>query len=237
MLPVEDRDLLPDYELFAGAKNYRGWLLAHFSRALGRRVLEVGSGVGAWAGDLRALDLFVSIDVSEDRLVAARRKHAGANARFLTMDICHADALSLKADGFDTILCVNTLEHIEDDSRALANMREILTGGGRLILVVPALRSLYGALDRRYGHHRRYELGALREALREAGFAIESACHMNAIGAVAWFFYGRVLGRTGAPTRSLALFDRLVPVCALVDRLSGPPLGLSIVAVCRKDSP
>jgi 2-polyprenyl-3-methyl-5-hydroxy-6-metoxy-1,4-benzoquinol methylase len=55
------------------------------------------------------------------------------------------------------VLCINVLEHTEDDVAALRNAYALLPGGGRVIVFVPADRSLYGSLDRSVGHLRRYE--------------------------------------------------------------------------------
>ena len=49
------------------------------------------------------------------------------------------------------------LEHIPDDARALACIHRLLAPGGRLLLLVPAERYLYGTLDRALGHYRRYQ--------------------------------------------------------------------------------
>ena len=55
--------------------------------------------------------------------------------------------------GYDTVICSNVLEHIEDDVRALRNIRTLLKPGGRLLLYVPATPRLYCAIDRHVGHH------------------------------------------------------------------------------------
>ncbi len=48
------------------------------------------------------------------------------------------------------------MEHIEDDEQFLHNAHRALVPGGTLLLFVPALPWLYGAMDREFGHCRRY---------------------------------------------------------------------------------
>ena len=58
------------------------------------------------------------------------------------------DARRLPALGkFDTIVMLDVLEHTEDDVATLAALREMLTESGSVVLKVPALPQLYGALD------------------------------------------------------------------------------------------
>ena len=67
----------------------------------------------------------------------------------------------------------DVLEHIEDDSGALANLHRVLKREGRLYIAVPAHRLLWSAEDVAAGHYRRYTLGSLSERLRHAGFAVD----------------------------------------------------------------
>src|SRR5947209_2599289 len=79
----------------------------------------------------------------------------------------------MAAHGCDTAICFNVLEHVEDDVGALVNMRHILTPGGRLLLIVPALSWIFGTVDRSLGHYRRYTPAVLRARMAAAGFEIE----------------------------------------------------------------
>ena len=42
---------------------------------------------------------------------------------------------------------MNVLEHIEDDRSTLADFASVLPSGGHLVLLVPAMKALYGTLD------------------------------------------------------------------------------------------
>ena len=73
---------------------------------------------------------------------------------------------------FDVITALDVLEHIEDDGAVLATLRSWLSPDGVLILTVPALRQLWSSWDQALGHKRRYNAAALRQVLRQAGFAV-----------------------------------------------------------------
>ena len=53
----------------------------------------------------------------------------------------------LRGERLDSIVCLNVLEHIEDDRTTLQNFASVLSPGGHLVLLVPALEALYGTLD------------------------------------------------------------------------------------------
>jgi SAM-dependent methyltransferase len=228
-------ELLEDYRSLCGDSENLRWLMREVESKIGERVLEVGTGIGGWTNRLAGKELLVSIDVSTYRLGVASDTCKNPNVVFANADICSERAVALASYGFDTVLCINTLEHIEEDGKALRNMFRVLSSGGRLVLVVPAIGFLYGSLDRRYGHHRRYHKGKLRRAMGEAGFEVESIRYRNLLGAVGWFLYGKVFRAQGPPVRSFTLYDRMVRAYAVLDRILGPPFGLSLVAVgCKR---
>jgi hypothetical protein len=113
-------------------------------------------------------------------------------------------------------------------------MRAVLADGGSLVLVVPAIPALFGPLDRRYGHCRRYGRSGLAGALERAGFAAPRLRHANLLGALGWAVHGLAFAGSGPPRRSFALFNRLLPAYAPLDRLLGPPVGLSLIATARR---
>jgi 2-polyprenyl-3-methyl-5-hydroxy-6-metoxy-1,4-benzoquinol methylase len=86
---------------------------------------------------------------------------------------------------FDTVICLNVLEHVEDDHTALTNIREVLDEGGKAIVLVPQGPALYGTLDRVLGHVRRYSREQLASVGENAGFAVKEILPFNRAGAPA----------------------------------------------------
>src|SRR5438309_788954 len=112
----------------------------------------------------------------------------------------------------DTIICLNVVEHIPDDVGSLAAMRALLQPAGRLVLLVPALPRIYGALDEALGHVRRYTPRELREKYDRVGFRVAHLEYFNLFGIPGWWFAGRILRRRIIPAGSLGLYDALVPL-------------------------
>jgi SAM-dependent methyltransferase len=208
------------------------WLFEEIRPHLGRRVLEVGCGHGNLTQHLLDRDLVVAIDVEPSSVEIVRAKFRGChNVLAYTHDICDEAVQALAAHAIDTVVSLNVLEHIEDDTLALVNMGRILLPGGTLVLIVPAFGWLYGTMDAAIGHFRRYTKMSIVAKLKQAGFAVSPLYYMNALGALGWFVNGRVLRQEVPPSGQLRWFNRLVPLVATVERLLRPPLGISLVSI------
>jgi SAM-dependent methyltransferase len=221
----------------ASARNYYAWIAAQFQPVLGERVLDIGGGHGAHLDHVVGGERFVmSVDLSPECVVEMQERFEGHNFAALCGDITDRAFLEqLIAQRFDTILCINVLEHIERDSYALAAMARILEQcGGSLFLLVPAHPVLYGTPDILAGHFRRYRRRDLQELLTAAGFRSVSARYFNAFGAIPYFLNSRILRPKtlgGSVDTQIVLFDRyLVPVLRPMESLIGAPFGQSLIA-------
>jgi len=238
---VDDRPA--GYETMAAemphATNYYRWIASQLRPYLGTRILDIGGGYGAHLEPLLTEGHHIlSIDMSEDSVVFMRNrfKHfAGFQAD--CADFGHDDVRGrLTEDRFDTITCLNVLEHIEDDRAALKDMRDILARQkGMLLLQVPALQWLFGSLDEQAGYFRRYTRSTLSRVLNEAGFKIIHVRYFNLFGVLPWLVNARILRRSvtsGAVDAQIRIFDRyLVPTLRFLEQRVNPPLGQSLIAV------
>jgi 2-polyprenyl-3-methyl-5-hydroxy-6-metoxy-1,4-benzoquinol methylase len=89
--------------------------------------------------------------------------------------------VNLRNQTFDVITMFDVLEHIENDSAALALLRQRLRPNGYLVLSVPAYRWLWSDHDVVNQHFRRYTRGELVARLREAGFRLQRATYFNSV--------------------------------------------------------
>lgn len=220
----------------AAARNYNEWLLDRLRPYLGRRVLDVGAGLGTFC-DLvaRECDLVVALE-SDPVFAAALRDRFGDNGRVRVVEAeVEVVEPSLLPGPFDSIVCLNVLEHIGDDAAAVGRFHELLTPGGRLLLLVPAHPALYGPADRVLGHERRYSKQALRRLLERSGFTLDVARHVNPVGAAGWLVSGKLLRRADIPRGPLRAYDRVVPLLRRLDRLE-LPFGLSVWVVARRQA-
>jgi SAM-dependent methyltransferase len=218
------------------AKNYTRWVLRQFEGSFGRNVLEVGIGHGGYGDHVPASASYCGLDIDPKNVADARERYPSRS--FIEGDVTSDEFLRLEAKGFDTVLCCNVLEHIEDDRRAVRNMLRVLAAGGRLLLLVPALPSLFNDLDRIAGHQRRYTKATLSGTIDPALGRVKRLAYFNSVGALGWLANSFVR-HENIESRSIAMqvafFDRvMVPVSRVADRLVARSFGQSLVAVVEK---
>ena len=213
------------------------WLFGAIEPYVGERVLEVGCGLGNLTRHLVDRELVVGVDVSEASVahVNSTYRHDPHVLAF-AYDVTSPVVLSLKTHRFDTVVSLNVLEHIEDDRLALQRIHELLAPSGRLVLIVPAHRQLYGTMDRAIGHYRRYSDRDLTRKLHDARFEIIVQKHINCIGALGWMVNGRILRREAPPPSQLRLFNSMMGLIAAFERVFRLPFGLSILSVSERGS-
>ena len=214
---------------------YLEWQLDQFRPLLGQRILEVGCGVGGIVDLLGQRERIVGIDVETDVLeYAARRFAHRPECRFIHADIArlapelHAD---LQSEAFDSIVCINVLEHIRDDINALQVMESLLVPKGILALLMPAHLGLYGPYDRLDGHYRRYTRPYLRTILGWTRLRPLRMRYFTMIGAAGWWVQYKLLKRSIHGSGQFGIMNRLIPMMRPVERLLPPPFGLSLIAI------
>ena len=221
----------------ARADNYSDWTASLFAPYVKGRVLEVGCGVGTYTRLLVercSPERLMSIDISSDAI-----EHCRTRLRHPIVEFKCTDVLNVSGE-FDTIVCMNVLEHIADDRSALRHMMEMLRPRGTLFLLVPAHNSFFTPWDDASGHFRRYSKRDVRAMISEvpdsSRFQV-TQYYFNAIGGLGHFFVFQVLGK--APTKSVAgeigFFDKwIVPV---MRRIEGrrTPFGISLVSVVVRE--
>jgi len=222
------------------ARNYYAWIASFFEPVLGRRILDIGGGHGAHLEHVVDGRRFVmSLDVSAESVTEMKQRFASQQFEALHGDITDASVIrQLVPREFDTILCINVLEHIEHDEAALRAMAAILRPtAGRLFLLVPAHPILYGTPDVLAGHWRRYRRKELRQKLAAAGFGTTRLLYFNGFGAIPYGVNSRIVRpRTlsGIVDRQIVVYDRFfVPVLRRLESWVHPPFGQSLVATAE----
>ena len=215
---------------------YNAWLHARFEPFLGKRILEVGSGVGNQTRFFDGRERVVASDIEPHYVRELRGKYDGrANVRVgsFRFPLTDADAADLDAEKVDTVVCLNVLEHIEDDRETLAGFARVLDAGGHLVLLVPAMPSLYGSLDLHLRHFRRYDRKALKGLVEGAGFAVEEIRYLNRPGVFGWWLNSKLLRRRVLPKGQLSAFKAILPFLRLEEKTS-PSFGMSLLVLARK---
>jgi len=199
-------------------------------------VLEIGSGLGHLSGLIvDAAASAVLSDVEPRYLDALRRAFAARpGVTVVPYDLEAPPPAPIAARRFDTIVAVNVIEHVKDDTELVRELAALLRPGGKLVVYVPACPFAYGALDRALGHYRRYTRSSLKALLEGAGLRPTPPAYMNGVGLIGWTVNGRLLRRRQLPPYQVALFERLVPLLSIEDRVRLPlGLGLHTAAIKR----
>lgn len=102
-------------------------------------VLDAACGVGygtALIGTTAAR--VVGVDLSAEAVSYARQRYGAPNTSFHEMDVL---ALDLPAASFDAVCSFETIEHLPDPARFLAELARVLRPGGRLFISTPHVES------------------------------------------------------------------------------------------------
>ena len=220
----------------AAAKHYFAWQGRLVTRELGRRVIEVGCGLGNFTRLLLDREAVIAVDVEPRCIDLLRRRFP--DQPHLEAFVCDAGTpafAELVRYGPDSCVCLNVLEHIEDDVAALHNMAATLPSGGTIVLLVPAFPSLYGPIDRNLGHYRRYHRGGIRQLAATAGLHVRKAQYVNFVGFFGWWANSHIFRREAQSPRQIEFFDRwIVPLQSRLESLLPPPFGQSLLVVLTK---
>ncbi|HEV2446025.1 MAG TPA: glycosyltransferase [Candidatus Sulfopaludibacter sp.] len=213
-------------------KRFNRWMADTIRRYVGERVLEIGAGIGNLSQYLapRRRSYTVS-DYDDEHLARLRvRFQHRPNVRLMRCDLSRPEDFAGIQGQADTVICLNVLEHIQDDAVGLANIASALVPGGHAIVLVPHDQGIYGTLDKVLGHYRRYSEAELRERMDAAGFDVERVLYFNRVTRPGWYVNGRILKRRHFSRLQLWGFDRLVWLWRRIDRFIPWP-AVSLIAI------
>jgi SAM-dependent methyltransferase len=229
-----DRAGAETLEIMQAAPNYNWWQFSRITPYLGRRICEVGAGIGNMSSLMagHGLDLLVLTDTGpyyRDTLKDTFASYPEVVVDQLTLPDETA-AHRFQPYELDTVVALNVIEHIPDDIEAFRSIAAMLRPGGRAVILVPAFEGLFGSLDHELGHIRRYTRSNLSQRMSEAGFRVERAFYFNLVGTVGWWVNARLHKVPRIPVEQLRYFDALVPLLRLEDRVP-LPFGQSVIAI------
>ena len=134
----------------------------------------------------------------------------------------------------DSCVCLNVLEHIDDDLGTLQRIASILPARGVIVLLLPAFPALYGTIDRNLGHRRRYSRASIDKLASAAGLEVKKARYVNFAGFFGWWINAHILHRQAQSESQIEFFDRLAPFLSRLEAAIPPPFGQSLLAVLQK---
>jgi len=218
----------------ASAANYRRWIVDAIDPYLGKRIAEVGAGIGSITRIIleRPVDQIVAFEPSTNMFPHLAKSVEGhANARAVNELFGGEQA----GQDYDSVVYINVLEHVEHEREELLAAYHALRPGGHLLVFVPALAWLYSNFDREVGHFRRYSRDGLQRVVTHAGFDLVRSRYFDVAGVLPWYIHFTLLGR-GMGKGSVSLYDRwVVPPMRIVEGWVAPPLGKNVLLVARRN--
>ena len=237
---------LAAYAIEAKVEESHWWFVGRrtlFSRIIGRMrlpadaaVLDLGTSTGTNLRMLRDLRMtnVVGLDLSDEAIRFCAAKGFGTVRKGDITAIPFADA------SFDLVLATDVIEHVDDDAKALREIRRVLRPGGKAIVTVPAFKALWGPQDVLALHKRRYRMKPLVREAEAAGLRIASRFHFNYLLFAPIYLARRLLSAVPNRVRSEneingPLLNRILGAVFSFDVWSAPvlrpPFGVSILLV------
>ena len=213
---------------------FNKWLADTVSPWVGENVLEIGARLGSITLKLIPRQSYTVSDVDPLHLDYLRTRFGN----YSWMSVREVDAQKAAdfdplQETFDTVVCLNVLEHVARDEEALANVRRALVPGGSAIILAPQGQWLFSSLDRILGYHRRYSRRDLTEKCGRAGLDVIQVRSFNRVGSLVWLLNSWILRRKNLGKLQLKLFDSLIWLWRRIDRFLPLP-GLSLIVVARR---
>src|SRR5581483_8744931 len=220
----------------AGARRFNRWMADTIAPFVSGAVLEAGAGIGNLTEFLyRSENLYIAADLEDEHLaLLSKRLQSCRGLTIAKCDLLNSNDLAPYRDQMDTVVCLNVLEHVEDDIAGLRGLLSCLRCGGRAVILVPQGPRAYGSLDRVLGHHRRYTKPELHAKLLAAGFHLNRMVEFNRITYPGWVLNSRTFRRITLSDMQLRLFDCLVPLWRRIDRFLPWP-STSLIAIASRD--
>lgn len=181
-----------------GETDYRRTSLVRlvWSHVRGRRVLDLRCLGGELAVEFasRGFDV-TALDGHAEAVARTNERARQAGVPEPIAEQWDLTGLAERVNGrrFDTVLCLDVLNHVQDDEVTVADIGHVLADGGRVILMVPAFPGLLGARDRALGHLRRYTQKGLRALLARHGLAVQTMRYWNFAALPAYVVIERVM--------------------------------------------
>jgi SAM-dependent methyltransferase len=222
-------------EAIAGADKFNKWMYEVTGKRLEGRILEIGSGIGNISEFyLKAGRKIMLSDIRDNYCEFLHQKYGSdPNCEGVrNIDLVHPNFEVEYQDlleTFDGAFALNVVEHIQDDNLALANARKLLKKGGRLVILVPAYQSLYNNFDKALEHYRRYTKDSLCPIFEKNNFQVVHSQYFNLAAVAGWWVSGNLLKKEVIPSGQMKLYNFLVPIFKIMDKLVFNKMGISII--------
>lgn len=232
------------FDVIAEANKFNQWMYDTIRPHCKGNVLEIGSGIGNISEYFLKDNFNITLTDIRTGYCEKLRKIFGDYPNLLSVE--HMDLVDEEFESkfstyfnkFDTIFALNVVEHIRDDILAIRNCKKLLTDTGNLIILVPSYQILFNQFDieLELEHYRRYNKKSLTHIFKKAGMEVTHKQYFNMIGIFGWYFSGKILKRKTIPKDQMVIFNTLVPIFKIIDKMILNSIGLSTIGIGKKNN-
>lgn len=222
-----------ELDVFRLAKNWKRYVRNQILPYLKGDVLEVGAGIGSMTSALYQEAVRRWVCLEPDARHVQKIQHRLSLEKLDRCEVRQGMLADFRESGFDAILYMDVLEHIELDAAELERASGLLKEGGHLIVLAPAHPWLYSGFDRQVGHFRRYHRKTLH-AIAPLGVRHVRTRYLDSFGLMA-STGNRILNLVAPSRRQIIFWDRvLVPLSRKFDSKMHYRIGKSILTVWKR---
>jgi 2-polyprenyl-3-methyl-5-hydroxy-6-metoxy-1,4-benzoquinol methylase len=150
-------------------------------------------------------------------------------------EIKYITSLDSSKEYFDTIVSMNTLEHIKDDVKTLNELNNMLKQDGLLILYLPQSMKIWTNLDDLVGHYRRYTKKDLTNKLKLTNFQVTSTEYVDTVGWLVLYLTKHLKIKLNYSQKKLIFYDRYIfRFFKFLDRFFSNFFGKNILITAKK---
>ena len=200
-------------------------------------VLDVGCGGGELLNSLKGYGRLFGLEPSSAGATRSQARAKVVRGR--------AQQLPFREGLFNILTCLDVIEHLDDDAKALENFHQILNEKGVMILTVPAFKFLWSPRDILLGHKRRYTATGLKQLLEKCGFKIIRCSYINSFyfpGLLLYSLCKKLSGSSSKPRTDIllvpkwieGLFSFILKVEENILLHTDIPIGTSILCLVKK---
>lgn len=239
---MKQNDISENLEKWNNLDRYSRWMYHSYKKYIGNRILDIGAGIGNLTRFLiENGECVIGVDIFDKQIEIMNKRFAQhCNFNAINFNFLEDDLEKLRPYKFDTVVCVNVLEHLENDILAIKKMKEILEVNGKIIILVPAWKKLYSYLDKNVGHYRRYDRGELKKLAERCNMSVIQDKYFNFWGILPYYLKGKLVkDKGGSFSTDLKVVDsKFYNVASVIlepiENLLKPPIGLSEIIVLKK---
>jgi 2-polyprenyl-3-methyl-5-hydroxy-6-metoxy-1,4-benzoquinol methylase len=229
-----------ELELFSHAHNWKNYWGSKVKPYLGERVLEVGAGLGGTTQHLfngKTIKQWTCLEPDPALAQGIQDKIDKGlipnTCEILIKTLENLEKPQNTEGGYDSIIYIDVIEHIENDKAELAQTLPFLKKGGHLIILVPAHQFLFSPFDKAIGHFRRYNRPHLKSVIPE-GYEIVKAQYLDTVGLAASLANKLFLKQSYPTLKQILFWDKyIVSTSKLVDKITFHNFGKSVLLIAR----